>query len=106
CHLRVEECLRLAARTWKTLSRRLYERSALLAMPVPGRGLHQLNVLAPDFGRPPPSGGCIDLPLSHPDLAPPVGPPRATAPRAVAALRAPGHLLGVPGRLVPAARAC
>ena len=104
CHLRVEECLRLAARTWRTLSRRLYERSALLAMSVPGRVLHQLNVLARDFGRPHPSGVCIDLPLSHADLAALVGAARANVTRAVVALRASGHLLRVPGRFVLAAR--
>lgn len=100
CHLRVEESLRLAARAWQTLSRRLYERSALLAMPVADRVLHQLRVLARDFGRAHPEGVCIDLPLSHADLAGMVGAARANVTRAVVALRAAGRLVRAPGRFV------
>jgi hypothetical protein len=48
---------------------------------------------------------CIDLPLSHADLAALVGAARANVTRAVVALRASGHLLRVPGRFVLAARA-
>jgi CRP/FNR family cyclic AMP-dependent transcriptional regulator len=105
CHLRVEESLRLAGRAWQTLSRRLYERSALLAMPVPARVLHQLRVLAHDFGRPHPAGVCIDLPLSHADLAAMVGAARANVTRAVVALRADGRLVRAPGRFVLTAAA-
>jgi len=105
CHLRVEESLRLAGRAWQTLSRRLYERSALLAMPVAERVLHQLRVLARDFGRSHPDGVCIDLPLSHADLAGMVGAARANVTRAIGTLRAAGRLVRAPGRFVLAAGA-
>src|SRR5262249_25635016 len=100
CHLRVEEGLRLAACAWQTLSRRLYEKCALLAQPIRGRVLHELRVLAREFGRPHPAGICIDLPLSHADLASLVGAARANVTRAVGALRADGLLAPTPGRLV------
>jgi len=100
CHLRVEEGLRLAACAWQTLSRRLYEKCALLAQPIRGRVLHELRVLAHEFGSPHPAGTCIDLPLSHADLASLVGAARANVTRAVGALRAAGLLAPTPGRLV------
>src|SRR5262249_52624754 len=105
CHLRVEESLRLAGRAWQTLSRRLYERSGLLAMPVADRGLHQLRLRARALGRARPDGVCIDLPLSHADLAGMVGAARANVTRAIGALRAAGRLVRAPGRFVLAAGA-
>jgi CRP/FNR family transcriptional regulator, cyclic AMP receptor protein len=100
CHMRVEEGLRLAACAWQMLSRRLYEKCALLAQPIRGRVLHELRVLAHEFGSPHPAGICIDLPLSHADLASLVGAARANVTRAVGALRADGLLAPTPGRLV------
>jgi CRP-like cAMP-binding protein len=100
CHLRVEEGLRLAACAWQTLSRRLYEKCALLSLPIRGRVLHELRVLAHEFGSPHPAGICIDVPLSHADLASLVGAARANVTRAVGALRADGLLAHTAGRLV------
>jgi CRP-like cAMP-binding protein len=100
CHLRVDEILRLAEGAWDALSRRLYEKCALLAQPIRVRVLQELHVLARDFGAPHPAGVCIDVPLSHADLASLVGAARANVTRAVGALRAEGVLAGMPGRLV------
>lgn len=100
CHLRVEEALRLAACAWQTLSRRLYEKCALLALPIRGRVLHELRVLAHEFGIPHPAGVCIDVPLSHADLASLVGAARANVTRAVGSLRADGFLAQTSGRLI------
>ena len=58
------------------------------------------RVLAHEFGSPHPAGICIDLPLSHADLASLVGAARANVTRAVGALRADGLLAPTPGRLV------
>ncbi len=100
CHLRVDETLRLAEGAWQALSGRLYEKCALLAQPVRQRVLQELRVLARDFGSPHPAGVCIDLPLSHADLASLVGAARANVTRALGALRAAGVLAAIPGRLV------
>jgi CRP-like cAMP-binding protein len=100
CHLRVEEALRLVACAWQTLSRRLYEKSALLALPVRARVLQELRSLAHDFGRPHPAGVCVDVPISHADLASLVGAARANVTRALGSLRAEGVLTAVGGRLV------
>lgn len=105
CHLRVDETLRLADGAWQTLSRRLYEKCALLAQPLRARVLQELHTLARDFGTPHPAGVCIDLPLSHSDLASLVGAARANVTRAVVALRAEGLLAPIPGRLVLATAA-
>jgi CRP-like cAMP-binding protein len=99
-HLRVDEALRLAACAYQTLSRRVYEKCALLAEPVRVRVLQELRVLARDFGRPHPSGVCIDLPLSHADLAALVGAARANVTRAMGALRAAGIVAATSGRIV------
>jgi CRP-like cAMP-binding protein len=100
CHLRVDEALRLAACACQTLSRRLCEKCALLAQPIRVRVLQELRVLARDFGRPHPAGVCIELPLSHADLAALVGAARANVTRAMGALRAAGLLAATSGRIV------
>ncbi len=105
CQLRVEDAVRLAGCAWQTLSRRLCEKCVLLAQPIRVRVLQELRGLARDFGRPHPAGVCIDLPLSHADLASLVGAARANVTRAVAALRADGVLAAIPGRIVLAAGA-
>jgi CRP/FNR family transcriptional regulator len=105
CHLRVEDTMRLAGCAWQNLSRRLYEKCVLLAQPIRVRVLQELRGLARDFGRPHPAGVCIDLPLSHADLACLVGAARANVTRAVGALRADGVLAAIPGRLVLASGA-
>lgn len=104
-HLRVEETLRLGECAWQGLTRRLYEKCALLAQPIRLRVLLELRSLARDFGSPHPAGICVDLPLSHADLACLVGAARANVTRAVAALRAEGALACVSGRFVLAAAA-
>ncbi len=103
CHLRVDEALRLAEGAWQTLSRRLYEKCSLLALPIRLRVLQELHALARDFGSPHPAGVCIDLPLSHADLASLVGAARANVTRAVVALRLEGVLAHTSGRIVLAA---
>jgi len=105
CHVRVQESLRLAAYAWQTLSRRLYEKCTLLAQPIRVRVVHELRVLAHDFGVPHPAGVCINLPLSHADLASLVGAARANVTRSVCALRADGFLASTSGRLVLTAAA-
>jgi CRP/FNR family transcriptional regulator len=105
CHLRVDEALRLADGAWQTLSRRLYEKCTLLVLPIRVRVLQELRTLARDFGKPHPAGVCIDLPLSHADLASLIGAARANVTRALVGLRAEGVLAAIPGRLVLAADA-
>lgn len=105
CHMRVEDTFRLVSCAWQSWSVRLCEKCVLLALPVRARVLHELQVLARDFGSPHPAGVCIDLPLSHADLAALVGAARANVTRALGALRATGVLAAVPGRLVLTAAA-
>jgi CRP/FNR family transcriptional regulator len=104
CHVRVDEALRLAEEAWQTLSRRLYEKCTLLALPIRVRVLQELRALARDFGKPHPAGVCIELPLSHADLASLIGAARANVTRALVTLRAEGVLAATSGRLVLASR--
>src|SRR5262249_38555483 len=105
CHVRVQESLRLAAYAWRTLSRRLYEKCTLLAQPIRVRVLHELRVLAHDFGVPHPAGVGLNLRLRPTHLASLVGAARANVTRAVCALRSDGVLASTPGRLVLTAAA-
>ncbi len=98
--LRVEDGLRLASCGWQDATRRLYDKCVMLAQPIRERVLHELRILARDFGRPHPAGVCIDVPLSHADLASLVGAARANVTRAVGGLRAQGRVVAAPGRFV------
>src|SRR5437870_10650754 len=84
--------LQLMAYSWRALSRLLYEKCALLTMPLRDRLLHELEVLAHDFGQPDPEGVLIDLPLTQADLAELVVGSRAKVSRCVADLRRAGKL--------------
>lgn len=58
------------AYSWRALSRLLYEKCCLLALELQDRLLHELGVLARDFGEPRVDGGVVlGLPLTHADLA-------------------------------------
>jgi CRP/FNR family transcriptional regulator, cyclic AMP receptor protein len=105
CHVRVDEALRLAEGAWQSLSRRLYEKCTLLTLPIRDRVLHELRALARDFGKPHPAGVCIEVRLSHADLASLIGAARANVTRALVTLRAEGVLAATSGRLVLASRA-
>src|SRR5207244_11607139 len=63
--------LQLMAYSWRALSWLLYEKCLLLTMPLRDRLVHELEVLAHDFGRPDPAGlgVLIDLPLTQAALA-------------------------------------
>src|SRR5207244_6370218 len=53
--------LQRMAYTWRALSWLLYEKCLLLTMPLRDRLVHELEVLAHDFGQPDPAGVLIDL---------------------------------------------
>ncbi|MFQ5664870.1 MAG: Crp/Fnr family transcriptional regulator [Candidatus Binatia bacterium] len=55
--------------SWRVLSRLLYEKCCLLGLRLEERLIHQLAVLARDFGCDADTGILIDLPLTHADLA-------------------------------------
>jgi len=92
--------LQLMAYSWRALSRLLYEKCLLLTMPLRERLLHELEMLAHDFGEPHESGTLIDLPLTHADLAQLVVGSRAKVSRSVADLRRSGEIAIVGRRLV------
>jgi len=61
--------LLLLAYSWRALSGLLYEKCCLLGLRLEDRLLHELGVVAGDFGRRLDDGGVIiDLPLTHADL--------------------------------------
>src|SRR5438876_910888 len=91
--------LQLMAYSWRALSRLLYEKCLLLTMPLRDRLVHELEVLAHDFGQSDPEGLVIDLPLTQADLAELVVGSRAKVSRCVADLRRAGKLK-VSGRRV------
>src|SRR2546422_8741090 len=86
--------LQLMAYSWRALSWLLYEKCLLLTMPLRDRLVHELEVLAPDFGQPDPAGVLIDLPLTQADLAGLGGGSRAQGSRRVAGPRRGGELGG------------
>jgi len=92
--------LQLMAYSWRALSHLLYEKCLLLTMPLRERLLHELEMLAHDFGEPHESGTLIDLPLTHADLAQLVVGSRAKVSRSVADLRRSGEIAIVGRRLV------
>jgi len=61
--------LQVLSYSWRALSGLLYEKCCLLGLGLEGRLLHELGVVARDFGRAGPDGAVvIDLPLTHADL--------------------------------------
>src|SRR3989442_8452846 len=84
--------LQLMAYSWRALSRLLYEKCLLLTMPLRDRLVHELEVLAHDFGQSDPEGLVIDLPLTQADLAELVVGSRAKVSRRVTDLRRAGKL--------------
>ena len=92
--------LRLMAYSWRVLSRLLYEKCLLLTMPLGERVVHELEILAHDFGVPHPDGVVIDLPLTQADLAELVVGSRANVSRVLAALRRRGELVADRRRIV------
>src|SRR3989442_8203285 len=65
--------LQLMAYSWRALSWLLYEKCLLLTMPLRDRLVHELEVLAHDFGQPDPAGALLHLPLTHAHPAAPGG---------------------------------
>jgi CRP/FNR family cyclic AMP-dependent transcriptional regulator len=61
--------LQIVSYSWRVLSRLLYEKCCLLGLRLEERLIHELAVLARDFGRDAETGILIDLPLTHADLA-------------------------------------
>jgi len=86
------------------LSRLLYEKCLHLTMPLRDRLVHELGVLAHDFGERRDEGILIDLPLTQADLAALVVASRANVSRCIVALRRAGVLEFVGRRLFLTAR--
>jgi CRP/FNR family transcriptional regulator len=61
--------LQIVSFSWRVLSRLLYEKCCLLGLRLEQRLIHELAVLARDFGREGDPGVVIDLPLTHAELA-------------------------------------
>ncbi len=62
--------LQTFAYSWRALSRLLYEKCCLLALTLQDRLLHEIGILARDFGEPRADGSvAITLALTHADLA-------------------------------------
>jgi CRP/FNR family transcriptional regulator len=61
--------LQIVSFSWRVLSRLLYEKCSLLGLRLEERLVHELAVLARDFGHDADAGVMVDLPLTHADLA-------------------------------------
>ncbi len=61
--------LQIVSFSWRVLSRLLYEKCSLLGLNLEERLIHELAVLARDFGRETDRGVVVDLSLTHADLA-------------------------------------
>lgn len=61
--------LQIVSFSWRVLSRLLYEKCSLLGLNLEERLIHELAVLARDFGRDTDRGVVVDLALTHADLA-------------------------------------
>ena len=61
--------LQIVSFSWRVLSRLLYEKCCVLGLRLDERLIHELAVLARDFGVEDEAGVLIDLPLTHADLA-------------------------------------
>ena len=92
--------LKTFAYSWRALSGLLYEKCCLLGLGLSDRLLHELGVLARDFGRPAPRGGVvIDLAVTHAELAEFAIASRANVARAMKNLEREG-LVGRDGRRI------
>jgi CRP-like cAMP-binding protein len=90
----------LFAYSWRALSGLLYEKCCLLGLGLEDRLLHELGVLARDFGRPGEQAAVlIDLPLTHADLAELAIASRANVARVMKRLERAG-LVGRHGRRI------
>lgn len=79
--------------SWRALSGLLYEKCCLLGLGLKDRLLHELGVLARDFGRSRTDGGIvIDLALTHADLAEFAIASRANVARAMKSLERDGFV--------------
>jgi CRP/FNR family cyclic AMP-dependent transcriptional regulator len=61
--------LQIVSFSWRVLSRLLYDKCCLLGLRLEERLVHELAVLARDFGRDTNGTVLIDLPVTHADLA-------------------------------------
>lgn len=61
--------LQIVSFSWRVLSRLLYDKCCLLGLRMEERLVHELAVLARDFGREIDGAIVIDLPVTHADLA-------------------------------------
>jgi CRP-like cAMP-binding protein len=92
--------LQTFAYSWRALSGLLYEKCCLLGLGLKDRLLHELGVLASDFGRSRAAGGVvIDLALTHADLAEFAIASRANVARVMKSLERDG-LVGREGRRI------
>jgi len=92
--------LQILTYSWRALSGLLYEKCCLLGLPLEDRLLHELGVLARDFGRRYSEGSVvIDLPLTHADLGEFALGSRANVARVMKRLERDG-VLGREGRKV------
>jgi len=91
--------LQLMAYSWRVLSRLLYEKCLQLTMPLRDRIVHELSILAHDFGERREDGILIDVPVTQGDLAELVVASRANVSRSIVALRRAG-LLELVGRRI------
>jgi CRP-like cAMP-binding protein len=96
--------LQVMAYSWRVLSRLLYEKCLQLTMPLRDRLVHELGILAHDFGERRDDGILIDLALTQADLAALVVASRANVSRCVVALRRAGLLEFVGRRILLTSR--
>lgn len=61
--------LQIVSFSWRVLSRLLYDKCCLLGLRLEERLIHELAVLARDFGHDADGAVLIDLPVTHADLA-------------------------------------
>jgi CRP/FNR family transcriptional regulator len=92
--------LQVMAYSWRVLSRLLYEKCLHLTMPLRDRLVHELGVLAHDFGEERDDGILIGVPLTQADLAELVVASRANVSRCIATLRRAGLVELVGRRLL------
>lgn len=95
-----DRMLQLMAHGSHLLADLVAEKCQFLVMPLRERLLHELSVLARDFGRNRATGTVIDLRLTQDDLARLVAGSRANVCRAMVALRKAGHVRIVGGRIL------
>ena len=93
--------LQILSYSWRALSRLLYEKCCLLGLRLEDRLLHELGILARDFGRPTGDGGMrIELALTHADLGEFALASRSNVARAMKRLERRGLVLRDGRRLV------